>query len=165
VTATVRRAVPADAGGVAECLAELGYGTPAALVAEKLAELAGSARDAVFVAEVPPDRRIAGVVSAHVLPLFHAPGNAGRITALAVRGEAQGAGVGRALVEAAEAFAWAAGCRRVEVTSGDHRPGAHAFYRALGYALDERRFLKHAPPGAPAPPARAASGPARRRDR
>ncbi|CAA9336555.1 MAG: hypothetical protein AVDCRST_MAG40-2194, partial [uncultured Gemmatimonadaceae bacterium] len=67
----------------------------------------------------------------------------------AVRAEAQGAGVGRALVGAVEAFAWAAGCRRVEVTSGDHRPAAHAFYRAAGYREDERRFVKPAPARGP----------------
>ena len=37
------------------------------------------------------------------------------------------------------------GARRVEVTSGDHRPAAHAFYQAIDYAVDERRFVEHAP--------------------
>jgi GNAT superfamily N-acetyltransferase len=120
-------------------------------VAARLRELAGSAADAAFVAVGPlggapgGGRVVLGVASVHVLPLFHAPGNLARLTALAVRREAQGLGVGRALVAAAEAFAWDADCRRLEVTSGDHRPGAHAFYRALGYAEDERRFVKRAP--------------------
>ena len=145
MTPTIRRADVADAAQVAGCLAELGYGTPAALVADKLAAFAGSRTDAVFVAVRGPGESLAGVVSVHVLPLFHAPGNVARITALAVRRQAQGSGVGRALVAAAEAFAWASECRRIEVTSGDHRAGAHAFYQAVGYAVDERRFLKHAP--------------------
>ncbi|PYO92644.1 MAG: hypothetical protein DMD58_01460 [Gemmatimonadetes bacterium] len=51
-----------------------------------------------------------------------------------------------ALVAAAEAFAWQRDCRRVEVTSGDHREDAHTFYRALGYEMDERRFIKHRSP-------------------
>lgn len=29
-----------------------------------------------------------------------------------------------------------------EVTSGDHRKEAHAFYESCGYARDERRFIK-----------------------
>ena len=150
----VRRATLDDAGHVADCLRELGYGTTTAIVADKLAATARSAHDAVFVA-TPASRDVAvGVVSVHVFPLFHAPGNVARITALAVRRDSQGTGVGSALVEAAEAFAWANGCRRIEVTSGDHRPGAHAFYQAVGYAIDERRFIKHAPGVAPlAPPA------------
>jgi hypothetical protein len=32
--------------------------------------------------------------------------------------------------------------RHAEVTSGDHRTGAHAFYQAHGYAPEERHFLK-----------------------
>lgn len=141
----IRRAELTDAASVTACLLELGYDTPVGLVAEKLAALTGRSTDAIFVAEGDPGCPLSGVISVHVLPLFHAPGNLARITALAVRREAQGRGIGRALVAAAEAFGWASDCRRIEVTSGDLRRGAHAFYRALGYALDERRFLKHAP--------------------
>ena len=140
---TVRAAAAADAAEVAGCLAELGYGTPAEVVREKLVAVAASDADAVFVATDPASGTVLGVASVHVLPLFHAPGSLGRLTALAVRRSAQRRGVGRALVAAAEGFAWAAGCARMEVTSGDHRPAAHAFYKALGYAEDERRFIKY----------------------
>jgi len=85
-----------------------------------------------------------GVVSVHLLPLFHATGLLGRITSLAVNPSARGTGVGRALVSAAEQWAWSEGAQRMEVTSGDHRPAAHAFYQAVGYTLDKRRFVKHA---------------------
>lgn len=141
----VRRAIPADAPEIAACLAELGYGTPDTLVAERLAAFAASAADAVFVAGAAAGGPLRGVASAHALLLFHTPGQLVRLTALAVRGAAQGTGVGRALVRAVEAWAWSVGARRIEVTSGDHRPGAHAFYQALGYKPDERRFVKHAP--------------------
>ena len=141
----IRRAEPEDAPAIATCLASLGYATPAALVLEKLAALTDRSTDAVLLA-VDPAAGVVGVVSIHVLPLFHAPGHMARLTALAVCQDQQGRGVGRALVEAAEAFAWQANCRRVEVTSGDHRPGAHAFYERLGYHIDERRFIKVGPP-------------------
>lgn len=146
-TVTIRSAEPSDASAIAICLASLGYGTPAALVLEKLACMAGSSTDAVFLA-TDPAAGVIGVASLHILPLFHAPGNLGRLTALAVRPDHQGRGVGRALVAAAEAFAWKADCRRLEVTSGDHRVGAHAFYERLGYKVDERRFVKACPPAA-----------------
>jgi GNAT superfamily N-acetyltransferase len=77
--------------------------------------------------------------------LLHALSPLARITALAVRNDVQGRGVGRALVEAAEAWAWTEGAARIELTSGDHRLAAHAFYRSAGYAVDSRRFLKQAP--------------------
>ena len=142
LTVSIRPAVLADATEVAECLAELGYGTTASLVAEKLVAFSEDLEDAVFVAVDPETRTVVGVVSVHVVPLFHAPGRLGRITALAVRGAAQGCVVGRRLMEAAEMFAWESGCIRVEITSGDHRPQAHAFYSTIGYLVDERRFIK-----------------------
>jgi len=138
---TVRRAEAGDAAAIAVCLAALGYATPPALVAEKLSTL-GSSSDRVLVVE-DPTTGIVGVVSVHLVPLFHAVGNLARLTALAVVPGHQRKGVGRALVTAAEAFAWEHDCRRVEVTSGDHREDAHRFYHALGYAMDERRFIKH----------------------
>jgi GNAT superfamily N-acetyltransferase len=141
----VRRATLADAAEIARCLAALGYGTPPDLVAERLASFEDGQMDAVFVAPDSAGATLLGVASVHLLALFHAAGLLGRITALAVTEEARGRGVGRALVAAAEAWAWSAGARRMEVTSGDHRAGAHAFYQAVGYALDERRFIKHAP--------------------
>jgi GNAT superfamily N-acetyltransferase len=49
------------------------------------------------------------------------------------------------LVAEAEEFAWNNGCSRIEITSGDHRPDAHAFYEAIGYFQDCRRFIKERP--------------------
>jgi GNAT superfamily N-acetyltransferase len=87
----------------------------AGLVAERLSAFASSAADAVFVAGGPSGAPLLGVASAHALPLFHAPGQLVRLTALAVRPEAQGAGTGRALVAAAEEWAWSVDARRIEV--------------------------------------------------
>lgn len=140
----VRTATPEDAAAVAYCLAELGYGTPEELVRSRLIDFAADADDRAFVAE-DPSGSVLGVASAHRLPLFHISGYLVRLTALAVSSAAQGAGVGRMLVAAVEAWAWSAGARRIEVTSGDHRPEAHAFYQTVGYAIDERRFVKNAP--------------------
>ena len=139
---TIRSATPEDAGAIAGCLTALGYGTSGTLVAAKLSVTADSSVDTALVAEYA-SAGIAGVVSVHVLPLFHAAGNLARLTALAVRPDHHRKGVGRALVAAAERFAWEHQCGRVEVTSGDHRENAHAFYQALGYSVDERRFIKH----------------------
>ncbi|WP_205631073.1 GNAT family N-acetyltransferase [Dyella thiooxydans] len=111
---------------------------------ERLRDFSTSTDDRVFVAE-DGGGRVLGVASAHRLPLFHVSGYLIRITALAVCKAAQGTGVGRMLVQAVEAWAWGAGAIRIEVTSGDHRPAAHAFYQAVGYAVDERRFVKGSP--------------------
>jgi GNAT superfamily N-acetyltransferase len=139
-----RHATLVDAAEIAGCLSALGYGTTCSLVAERLASFANSSSDAVFVVADTDSVSLLGVISVHLLPLFHATGLLGRITSLAVNPSARGTGVGRALVSAAEQWAWSEGAQRMEVTSGDHRPAAHAFYQAVGYTLDERRFVKHA---------------------
>jgi GNAT superfamily N-acetyltransferase len=79
------------------------------------------------------------------LPLLHVSEGLGRISALVVRSQFKGQGVGRRLVAEAEEFAWNNGCARIEITSGDHRSDAHAFYEAIGYFQDCRRFIKKRP--------------------
>lgn len=138
---TVRPAGSDDAEGITASLAALGYGTPVTMVRERVTALANSSDDAIFVAE-DPIAGIVGVVTLHVVPLFHQPGNLARVTALAVRAGHQGKGVGRALMEVAERWAWERGSARIEITSGDHRREAHAFYKKAGYETDERRFIK-----------------------
>lgn len=140
-SARIRSAQAGDAAAVAELLAALGYPSPVAHVERRIADCAGSAGTAVFVAESA--QRVVGALSFHCIPLFHAEGFLGRITSLVVAPDSRERGIGRLLVAAAEEFAWAHGCTRVEVTSGDHRPEAHAFYEHLGYQLDCRRFIKH----------------------
>lgn len=141
----IRRATVEDAIAIGACLDTLGYGSDANAIRARLAEFADSTRDAAFVATSGDAADVLGVASAHVLPLFHAPANLLRLTSLAVRADSQGRGIGRALMAAVEAFAWASGCARIEVTSGDQREDAHAFYVTIGYAVNERRFLKHRP--------------------
>ena len=138
--ALIRHAHHGDAPAVAELMTALGYPTTVAEIEQRIAECADSAHTVVFVAE--HDRRIAGVLSFHCIPLFHAAGFLGRITSLVVAPADRQRGIGRLLVTASEEFGRARGCVRFEVTSGDHRPDAHAFYEHLGYQIDCRRFVK-----------------------
>ena len=135
-------------------LAELGYPVAEAVVRDNLRRLAHGAADRVWVAE--RDAGVLGLVSVHLTPLFHAPGHLGRITSLVVHAPARGQGIGGTLMREAEAFCWAAGCERIELTSGDHRPEAHRFYERLGFQLHSRRFLKHR--GMPFPPSHPRKG-------
>ncbi len=138
--ATVRSACSTDANRISELLRQLGYSADLALVHERLGSIAASAADAVLVVE--GGDRVVAVVSLHTFDLFHQAGRIGRITAFVVDPELQGQGLGSMLIQAADDFFQRAGCVRAEVTSGDHRPRAHAFYKSHGYAPDERRFLK-----------------------
>lgn len=136
----IRRATTADAAAVMPLVQELGYPSSIEQMRDTLERLGTSESDRVFVAE--HKAQLVGVVSVHLLPLFHAAGHLARITALVVTASSRGTGIGRALLAAVEKFAWGADCARIEVTSGDHRSEAHDFYVRLGYQVDERRFIK-----------------------
>ena len=136
----VRQAQSSDASAISELLADLGYPSAPAQVQNRLAEASVSLHTVIFVAE--SDTQVVGALSFHRIPLFHTDGFLGRITSLVVSPTFQRRGVGRLLVAAAEELARAHGCGRVEVTSGEHRPEAHAFYECLGYQPVSRRFVK-----------------------
>jgi len=144
----IRFAVEVDADAISFLLGELGHPLEAARVVEKLAALRGSSLDRVWVAEFPPDvppdgrRGLAGLLSFHAFPMFHTPGNLGRITALVVHPGLRGKGIGRRLVAVAERFARDCGCERLELTSGAHRHDAHRFYTTLGFSPRPVRFVK-----------------------
>jgi GNAT superfamily N-acetyltransferase len=138
--AVVRKARPDDAGAIADLLAVLGYPSAAAQIEERIAGSAASPDGAVFVAEAAG--HVAGLLSFHCIPMFHAEGPLGRITSLVVAPAFRQRGIGRLLVASAEEYAAAHGCDKIEVTSGDHRPEAHSLYERLGYRCDCRRFIK-----------------------
>jgi len=142
-TTLVRDAAVSDALDVTNLIGELGYSVAEQFVRDRLTQLSSKAEDKVFIADRAGE--IGGFLSFHVLPLLHVDGNLGRITALAVSSRFRRCGIGRKLVAAAEQFAWANGCVRIEITSGDHRTDAHAFYEAIGYRQETRRFLKSRP--------------------
>ncbi len=137
----IREAVETDSAPIAGLLGELGYPNEAPFVTGRLQLVAASAADRVLVAE--RDGEAVGFVSLHLIPLFHQQGNLCRITAIAVRGTARRQGIGRRLLAAAEKLARGNDAIRIEITSGEHRPAAHAFYRQIGYAEEGRRFVKH----------------------
>ena len=142
VTSThlVRRGCVRDAAEIAACMHSLGYGTTPDQVAIHLSHFKESPRDIVLVcAEISS---LTGVASAHAIPLFHQPGELVRITALSVRQGRERQGIGRCLIRAIEHWAVARGAALIEVTSGNHREGAHRFYQAMGYGMGSMRFIK-----------------------
>lgn len=128
----IRPARCADAPALTALLGELGYpDNSVAAVHRRLVRWSRTADGAVFVAAI--DDLVAGVVAVAAIPLLEREGRLGRIVALVVSETLRGAGIGRALVTAAETAAAGMGCTTMEVTSSRHRTGAHAFYRELGY--------------------------------
>ena len=136
----LRNAKPNDAIVIANLMDQLGYGASSSQVERKIAEYSVAPEYAVFVVE--RDNLVIGVISCHVISLFHQEGSIGRITSLVVDQSHRGLGVGKLLASEADKYFKFAGCVKAEVTSGDHRIDAHAFYESCGYAQNERRFLK-----------------------
>ena len=66
------------------------------------------------------------------------------ILALAVLPQAQGQGIGKALLEGLEQEAKRRGYEFIRLNSADHRLGAHAFYEKVGYTCDkvQKRFIR-----------------------
>ena len=135
----MRDARPDDQNAMRELLAELGYPSEPSTIDRRLERLGAEPSARILVAE--RDRSLVGLASLHVLHLIERP-PLGRLSAIVVTRPERRMGVGLALLERVEDEARAAGCDRLEVTSGEWRDDAHAFYRALGFEETSKRFIK-----------------------
>jgi GNAT superfamily N-acetyltransferase len=125
-------------------LVELGYPASEEFVVHRLAAISPRPGAKVLVADL--NAKVVGLVCLEMIPLFHLANPLGRITTLVIRSNLKRQGIGRRLIAEAERLAWEYGCDHIEITSGDHRADAHAFYDAVGYGQVSRRFIKFKPP-------------------
>jgi GNAT superfamily N-acetyltransferase len=137
---SIRDARIEDADALAILLTQLGYPQDSSFVIQKLKELADRETAKVFVAEL--DGSVAGFLSFDSEPAFHRNGRIGTITAMCVLENMRGNGIGRQLIEHAEAFAKQSGCVRIAVASGIQRHETHKFYLKMGYEEKTKRFTK-----------------------
>jgi GNAT superfamily N-acetyltransferase len=135
----IRDAKPSDAPRLVELIRELEHEIDEKRVRKNLAALKKTG-ETPLVATL--DKLVVGMCGVGRRVVIHRPAPLGRITALVVTKDAQGHGIGRMLVEAAEEWMRKEGCQLVEVTSNDRRAAAHAFYRHLGYERTSIRFAK-----------------------
>ena len=134
----IRRMEARDAFQTAALAAELDYpGVTPALVADRLAAVAGSADHGVWVHD--DGSQLLGLIHAqHMHRIISAP--YAEILHLVVSGRARCGGVGRALVAQVVAWARERGLDRVRVRSNVVRDAAHPFYLSLGF---ERLKTQH----------------------
>jgi ribosomal protein S18 acetylase RimI-like enzyme len=137
---TVRAATLADADRLGGLMTELGYPTTATQMASRLAAILADRDYRTFVACDGPT--IAGVIGTRTGPLYELDELYGQIMVLVIADGDRRRGVGRLLLEAAEAFFTKRGARFAVVTSANRRADAHAFYERHGYAFDGRRYRK-----------------------
>jgi GNAT superfamily N-acetyltransferase len=140
VTARIRDATERDAGGVASLLDELGYPASPEAARERLRRWAADPSSRVLVAEGQDG--IVGLVATHLVPRLDDDRLWCRITDIVVAAGSRRAGVGTALVEAAEAEARRHGASRLDLSSAEWRAGARDFYARLGFESPSRTFVK-----------------------
>lgn len=135
----LRDAKPADAPRLAELIAELGHEIDAKVVRKNLGPL-GKANETPIVATL--GKEVVGLCGIHRMLALHRDHLVGRVNILVVTKAAHGQGIGRMLLEEAERRLRKAGCGRIEITVGEERHAALAFYRHLGYERTTIRFQK-----------------------
>jgi GNAT superfamily N-acetyltransferase len=86
----------------------------------------------VLVAE--RDAAVVGTLTLFVLPLLaHGGAPEALVESVVVHRDAQGQGIGRAMMQHAMRIAAEHRCYKLALTSNVQRPGAHAFYDRLGF--------------------------------
>lgn len=139
-TIIVRDAECDDAHAIAVLLGELGYPQNTPALRKRIGKLSKRMNDRILVAV--RESQVVGVLSLHIMPMFHLRGRVCRVTSLVVSKDFRKKYIGHRLMEMAEAYARASGCVRVEVTSNACRADAHVFYDRLGYTEESRIFKK-----------------------
>ena len=134
----LRRARLEDAAEIARLVTELGYPVKAGAILPRLQVLLVHPDHLVTVAAGPNDRLSGVIMAEHRVLLLYGPQV--EIMGLSVGSDVRRMGVGRALVEAVEAWARQFGDNQIVVRSNVVRLESHPFYEKIGY---ERRKTQH----------------------
>lgn len=137
---TFREATPDDCNALEKLLAELGYQVDTRQLSRRLERFLTRGNGQVILA-LFDGTPVAFAALEITFPIHHAQPVA-HLSSFAVAQAVRRQGIGKRLLSAVEEKARKAGCRRVVVTSAEHRADAHAFYPASGWHLTGRRFGK-----------------------
>jgi len=129
-----------DAQPLARLITQLGYPTEPAQMHDRLQELQRRTDMAAIVAEM--GGAVVGMIGLMLTRGFEFDGCQGEIIALVVDEAHRGAGIGRALVLAGEAWLRQRGAHRIKINTSHRRTDAHRFYERMGYAATGLRFVK-----------------------
>ena len=132
-TITIRDMQAADAASVADLTTQLGYPATESDVRRRY-DLIHHRSDARLLVATGEDGAIAGWIHAQVTYLLESDSRL-EIWGLVVSERARGSGIGRRLIEAAEAWAGTLGLNVVVVRSNQVRTEARGFYEHLGYRV------------------------------
>jgi ribosomal protein S18 acetylase RimI-like enzyme len=134
----IRRCRAADARAVAELATELGYPTDSAQAGARLDRLLARTEDAIFAAE--DGGVVVGWLHAREMHELESE-PCGEIAGLVVAAERRGEGCGKALVQAALAWAAERGLATMRVRSNVVRQAAHRWYQAMGFEIQKTQAV------------------------
>jgi GNAT superfamily N-acetyltransferase len=127
----VRRAISSDISQLAQLAGQLGYPSSEDQIRERLAGIEAAPEHALFVAE-SANGKLAGFLNVFVMRTIDSDART-EIAALVVDDAHRSLGVGKVLIEQAEAWARENGCGTIGLRSNVIRERAHRFYERLGY--------------------------------
>ncbi len=136
---TLRPATSADAERIASLFTDEGFPVGASGVSARL-ERFDAPGSSVIVADGGGE--LLGFIAIHVVQRFEHDEPFVRIVALVVDPGVRERGVGRLLMEEAEAVGARDGAAFVEVTAGHHRADARRFYESLDYDSTVTTYLR-----------------------
>jgi len=136
----LREATVADAPVLALLLGELGYPVDDEALGPRMERMLTRDDQKVLIAENTSGAL--GLLALHVFPVLAYDRDLALIMALVVTERARGLGVGRKLIDRAEAIARSLGASRLMVTTHVRRADAHAFYERLGFEFTGRRYVR-----------------------
>jgi GNAT superfamily N-acetyltransferase len=139
-TPRTREATLEDASSLAGLMTTLGYPTSSEQMEGRLWSLLANPEYQTIVAVSA--EHVIGMVGVHHARGYEFDGPYARIVALSVLPDEVGAGVGRALVDAAEEAARARAAVMLIVSSSSYRESAHRFYEARGFVQTGIRLVK-----------------------
>jgi N-acetylglutamate synthase-like GNAT family acetyltransferase len=141
---TIRKAEQKDIPDLRQLLAELsGHELTQSDVQNRLSMVEASPIDELYVFE--QENQVRGILGFRIRENIEEPSRYGEISALITKPEARMLGIGRALMEFAEARAKELGCKGTWLVSGfGPEEEAHRFYTRLGYNITGYRFVKPA---------------------
>lgn len=135
----IRPALPEDAERLAELCTQLGYPSTSQAVASRLIAIERLPDQLILVACDPASQPV-GWVHAFVYRVLESDPMV-EVGGLVVDRQARGQGVGRALLDAVEAWAVSQKIGVVSLRSNNLRTEAHEFYRRRGYTVPKTQLV------------------------
>ncbi len=136
----VREARIEDAECVSSLLCELGYPSTSETAVRHIERFVGDPASRLVVAETADG--VIGLLATHIVPRLDEDERNCRITDIVVLASHRRRGIATRLLEEAVHHARAAGAPRLDLSSGEWRDEAHAFYLDHGFQSNSRGFTR-----------------------